>query len=65
MSTLPTGPGSGPGSGLLTGTPLAGRVAVVSRASSGIGAATATRLAELGASCPTSPPRPGTAGPPT
>ncbi|GAB2781407.1 SDR family oxidoreductase [Amycolatopsis magusensis] len=34
---------------LLTGTPLAGRVAVVSGASSGIGAATATRLAGLGA----------------
>ncbi len=36
-------------SALLTGTPLAGRVAVVSGASSGIGAATATRLAGLGA----------------
>ncbi|RCG21005.1 SDR family NAD(P)-dependent oxidoreductase [Sphaerisporangium album] len=34
---------------LLTGTPLAGRVAVVSGASSGIGAATAQRLAGLGA----------------
>ncbi len=34
---------------LLTGTPLAGRVAVVSGGSSGIGAATGLRLAELGA----------------
>ncbi|MGV9501027.1 SDR family oxidoreductase [Streptomyces sp. NPDC003642] len=37
-------------SSLLTGTPLAGRVAVVSGASSGMGAVTARRLAELGAS---------------
>ncbi|CAL9338374.1 SDR family NAD(P)-dependent oxidoreductase [Streptomyces levis] len=37
-------------SALLTGTPLAGRVAVVSGASSGMGAVTARRLAELGAS---------------
>ncbi|MFF9624764.1 SDR family oxidoreductase [Streptomyces griseosporeus] len=36
-------------SALLTGTPLAGRVAVVSGASSGMGAATAVRLAALGA----------------
>ncbi|MFJ4681882.1 SDR family oxidoreductase [Streptomyces sp. NPDC088789] len=34
---------------LLTGTPLSGRVAVVSGASSGMGAVTARRLAELGA----------------
>jgi NADP-dependent 3-hydroxy acid dehydrogenase YdfG len=34
---------------ILTGTPLAGRVMVVSGASSGIGAATAQRLARLGA----------------
>ncbi|ADI12717.1 short-chain dehydrogenase/reductase SDR [Streptomyces bingchenggensis BCW-1] len=34
---------------LLTGTPLAGRVVVVSGASSGMGAATAERLAALGA----------------
>jgi NADP-dependent 3-hydroxy acid dehydrogenase YdfG len=33
----------------LTGTPLSGRVAVVSGASSGMGAVTAERLAELGA----------------
>ncbi|KOV76413.1 MULTISPECIES: SDR family oxidoreductase [unclassified Streptomyces] len=36
-------------SALLTGTPLADRVAVVSGASSGMGAATAERLAQLGA----------------
>ncbi|KMS79406.1 MULTISPECIES: SDR family oxidoreductase [Streptomyces] len=36
-------------SALLTGTPLAHRVAVVSGASSGMGAATAERLAQLGA----------------
>ena len=36
-------------SALLTGAPLADRVAVVSGASSGMGAATAERLAELGA----------------
>ncbi|MET8829019.1 SDR family oxidoreductase [Streptomyces sp. NPDC004610] len=36
-------------SALLTGTPLAGRVAVVSGASSGMGAVTAERLAALGA----------------
>ncbi|MFF3663141.1 SDR family oxidoreductase [Streptomyces olivochromogenes] len=35
--------------GRTTGTPLAGRVAVVSGASSGMGAVTAERLAELGA----------------
>lgn len=34
---------------LLTGTPLAGRVAVVTGASSGMSAVTAERLAELGA----------------
>jgi NADP-dependent 3-hydroxy acid dehydrogenase YdfG len=38
-----------PTSALLTGTPPAGRVAVVSGASSGMGAVTAGRLAELGA----------------
>ncbi|GAA2433659.1 SDR family NAD(P)-dependent oxidoreductase [Streptomyces glaucus] len=37
-------------SALLTGTPLAGHVAVVSGASSGMGAATAEHLAERGAS---------------
>ncbi|SEB30276.1 SDR family oxidoreductase [Streptomyces melanosporofaciens] len=36
-------------SALLSGTPLTGRVAVVSGASSGMGAATAERLAQLGA----------------
>jgi NADP-dependent 3-hydroxy acid dehydrogenase YdfG len=36
-------------SALLSGSPLMGRVAVVSGASSGMGAATAERLAQLGA----------------